>query len=135
MKPTALGKRFVAELLGTGFLVAAVIGSGIMAERLSNGNMALALLANTIATGAALVALILAFGPVSGAHFNPAVTFTFAINREIAWTDAGAYWAAQFAGGLLGTLFSHAMFALPWYTFSTHVRAGTPQLFSEFVAT
>src|SRR5437764_13718060 len=97
----SLSRRVVAEFVGTGFLVAAVIGSGIMAERLSNGNIALALLANTIATGAALVALILALGPVSGAHFNPAVTCSFAMNRQMAWTDAGAYWAAQFAGGLL----------------------------------
>jgi glycerol uptake facilitator-like aquaporin len=135
MKNASLLRRVVAEFLGTAFLVAAVIGSGIMAERLSNGNIALALLANTIATGAALVALILAFGPVSGAHFNPAVTLAFALHRDIAWRDTGFYSLAQIAGGLFGAITAHAMFALPWYAFSTHIRSGAPQVLSEFVAT
>lgn len=130
-----MARRCIAELLGTALLVAAVIGSGIMAERLSAGNIALALLANTLATGAALVALILAFTPVSGAHFNPAVTLGFALAKEILWQEAALYWLSQFFGGLCGTLLAHAMFALPWYTFSTHIRAGAPQLLSEFVAT
>lgn len=128
-------RKLIAEFLGTAFLVAAVIGSGIMAERLSNGNVALALLANTIATGAALVALILAFGPVSGAHFNPAVTLSFALSHETSWREAVRYWAAQFTGGVLGAVAAHAMFGLPWYAFSTHVRSGVPQLLSEFIAT
>lgn len=128
-------KRSAAEFLGTLFLVAAVIGSGIMAERLAGGNIALALLANTLATGAALVALILAFGPVSGAHLNPAVTLAFALGRELSWRDAAFYWLSQFAGGLFGALLAHAMFGLPWYEFSRHARSGAPQLLSEFVAT
>jgi glycerol uptake facilitator-like aquaporin len=128
-------KKLVAEFLGTAFLVAAVIGSGIMAERLSNGNIAIALLANTIATCAALVALILAFGPISGAHFNPAVSLSFALSRETPWREVPFYWAAQFTGGLVGAVAAHAMFALPWYAFSTHVRSGAPQLLSEFIAT
>ena len=130
-----LSRRLVAEFLGTAFLVAAVIGSGIMAERLSGGNIALALLCNTLATGAALVALILAFGPVSGAHFNPAVSLSLAVSRDITWREALFYWPAQFLGGLCGTLMAHAMFTLPWYEYSTHVRSGPPQLFSECIAT
>jgi glycerol uptake facilitator-like aquaporin len=132
---TSLPKRCLAEFLGTAFLVAAVIGSGIMAERLANGNIALALLCNTLATGAVLVALILAFGPVSGAHFNPAVTLSFATLGEFGWREALFYIVAQFSGGLFGAVTAHAMFALPWYAFSTHVRSGAPQLLSESVAT
>jgi glycerol uptake facilitator-like aquaporin len=131
----SLAKRCSAEFIGTAFLVAAVIGSGIMAERLANGNIALALLCNTIATGAALVALILAFGPVSGAHFNPAVTLSFATLGEVGRREALFYVVAQFSGGLFGALTAHAMFALPWYAFSTRVRSGAPQLVSESVAT
>jgi glycerol uptake facilitator-like aquaporin len=135
LRQTQLSARALAEFLGTLFLVAAVVGSGIMAERLSGGNIALALLANTIATGAALVALILAFGPISRAHFNPAVTLGFALTGEVTWSEAAAYWLAQFTGGLCGAFLAHAMFALPWYAFSTHIRAGAPQLLSEFIAT
>ena len=130
-----LPKRIVAELLGTGLLVAAVIGSGIMAERLSGGNIAIALLANTIATGAALIALILTFGPVSGAHFNPAVSLSDALVGGLSKREAGSYIAAQCVGGLLGAAIAHLMFAVPLYSLSQHGRHGASQLFSEFVAT
>ena len=133
MKHT-IRRRFIAELLGTAFLVAAVIGSGIMAERLSAGNVAIALLANTIATGAALVALILAFGPISGAHFNPAVSVSDALAGGLSWREAGIYASAQCMGGLLGTVVAHLMFAMSLYSFSQHVRSGPGQVFSEFVA-
>jgi glycerol uptake facilitator-like aquaporin len=131
----SLARRVVAEFAGTLFLLAAVVGSGIMAERLAAGNAALALLANTIATGAALVALILAFGPVSGAHLNPAVTLADAWQRGIAWREAPVYIAAQIAGALAGVATAHMMFGLPLFLASTHVRSGPAQLFSEFVAT
>src|SRR3954454_10040256 len=108
MKPN-LSRRVTAEFLGTAFLVAAVVGSGIMAERLSQGNVALALLANTIATGAGLVALILTFGPISGAHFNPAVTLADAAQGGLPWRDVPAYVAAQLAGAYLGVAAAHAM--------------------------
>ena len=130
-----LRARLVAEFTGTAFLVAAVIGSGIMGERLAGGNVAIALLANTIATGAALVALILTFGPISGAHLNPAVTLSEAIQRGIFWSDAVAYIAAQCAGGIAGAIIAHLMFGLQWYSFSTHSRHGWMQALSEFVAT
>ena len=130
-----LRARLVAEFTGTAFLVAAVIGSGIMGERLAGGNVAIALLANTIATGAALVALILTFGPISGAHLNPAVTLSQAIQREIFWPDAVAYIAAQCAGGIAGAIIAHLMFGLQWYSFSSHSRHGWMQALSEFVAT
>jgi glycerol uptake facilitator-like aquaporin len=130
-----LSVRIVAELLGTGFLVAAVVGSGIMAERLSGGNVALALLANTIATGAALVALILAFGPISGAHFNPAVSLTDAIEGGLSWPETLAYILAQFSGAIAGTILAHGMFRLPAISLSHHIRSGPAQLLSEFVAT
>jgi glycerol uptake facilitator-like aquaporin len=130
-----LRARFVAEFLGTGLLVAAVVGSGIMAERLAAGNVALALLANTIATGAALVALILAFGPISGAHLNPAVTLAMGMRKLIPWSEASIYVAAQFSGGTVGTILAHIMFAQPIFSLSHHPRAGWPQLISEFVAT
>src|SRR5881227_2353167 len=126
-------RRFVAELLGTGFLVVAVIGSGIMAERLSAGNAAIALLANTIATGAALVALILTFGPISGAHLNPAVTLADALEHGLPWTEAAGYISAQCAGGIVGTATAHLMFGLHWYSLSSHVRHGWAVVFSEFV--
>jgi glycerol uptake facilitator-like aquaporin len=130
-----LPRRFTAEFVGTAFLVAAVVGSGIMGDRLSGGNVALALLANSIATGAALVALILTFGPVSGAHFNPAVTLADAALGGTAWRDVPAYLIAQVAGARLGVFSAHLMFDQPLVQISQHVRAGGAQLFSEFVAT
>jgi glycerol uptake facilitator-like aquaporin len=132
---TSSARRLTAEFVGTGFLVAGVVGSGIMAERLANGNLALALLANTIATGAVLVALILAFGPISGAHFNPAVTLADAIEGGLTWVEGSQYAAVQILGGLAGTLAAHLMFGLPLISISRHVRGGGAQFFSEFVAT
>jgi glycerol uptake facilitator-like aquaporin len=134
MKITLL-RRTVSEFLGTGFLVAAVVGSGVMGERLAAGNVAIALLANTIATGAALVALILAFGPISGAHFNPAVTLADAIEKGVSWTDAACYVPAQCLGGIAGAIAGHVMFRLPLISLSHHARAGSAQVFSEFIAT
>jgi glycerol uptake facilitator-like aquaporin len=131
----SLPRRMTAELLGTGFLVAAVIGSGIMGERLANGNAALALLANTVTTGAALVALISAFQPISGAHLNPAVTLASAIEGSFVWADAPAYIAAQILGGIAGAVTAHLMFGLPVLSLSRHVRSGPAQVFSEFIAT
>lgn len=135
MRDARLSKRFVAEFLGTLLLVAAVVGSGIMGERLSGGNVAIALLANTIATGAALVALILTFGPVSGAHLNPAVTLADAMERGVAWREVPAYVTAQCLGGLAGAGIAHLMFGLRLYSWSSHARHGAAQVFSEFVAT
>ena len=131
----SLSRRIAAEFLGTGFLVAAVVGSGIMGERLSGGNVAVALLANTIATGAALVALILAFLPVSGAHLNPVVSVTEALRSGFAWKEAGLYATAQICGGVAGTACANVMFALPAFSISHRARTGAPQWFSEFVAT
>jgi glycerol uptake facilitator-like aquaporin len=128
-------RRAVAEALGTAFLVAAVVGSGIMGERLSGGNVAIALLANTLATGAMLVTLILTFGPISGAHFNPAVTLADASQGGILWREVPGYIAAQVVGALLGVAAAHLMFAEPLLQVSQHVRAGSAQMFSEFVAT
>src|SRR3984893_17539676 len=130
-----LSRRIAAEFLGTGFLVAAVVGSGIMGERLSGGNVAIALLANTIATGAALAALILAFLPISGAHLNPVVTMAVALRGGIAWKEAGFYAAAQVCGGIAGTACANIMFALPSFSISHHARTGAPLWFSECVAT
>jgi glycerol uptake facilitator-like aquaporin len=130
-----LWRKIVAEFLGTGFLVAAVVGSGIMGERLAGGNVAIALLANTIATGAALAALILTFGPISGAHLNPAVTMVDAMERGISWTVAACYVPAQCAGAICGAMAAHVMFSLPAIQLSHQVRAGSAQVFSEFVAT
>ena len=130
-----LRRRVTAEAVGTALLLAAVVGSGIMGERLAGGNVAIALLANTLATGTALVALILAFGPISGAHFNPAVTLADASQRGLAWTAVPAYLVAQVAGAFLGVAVAHVMFAEPLFTASRHARAGLPQLVSEFVAT
>ncbi|HVH86947.1 MAG TPA: MIP/aquaporin family protein [Terriglobales bacterium] len=130
-----LAQRVTAEFVGTLFLVAAVIGSGIMGERLAAGNAAIALLANTIATGTALIALILTFGPVSGAHFNPAVTLVDAIEHGMVWREVPAYVVAQCLGGIAGAAAAHLMFGLHWYSRSAHVRHGGAQLFSEFVAT
>jgi glycerol uptake facilitator-like aquaporin len=132
---TSLSRRVTAEFLGTAFLVAAVVGSGIMGERLAGGNVAIALLANTIATGAALVFLILTFGPISGAHFNPAVTLVDAMEGGIAWSDAGAYALAQFLGAVGGAMAAHVMFRLPLISLSHHSRGGAAQMFGEFVAT
>jgi glycerol uptake facilitator-like aquaporin len=130
-----LPRRVAAEFLGTLLLLAAVVGSGIMAERLAGGNMALILLCNAIATGAALVALILTFGPVSGAHFNPAVTLADAVSGSFAWRHVPAFITAQLAGAFAGVGAAHLMFGLPAYSISTHVRSGPAQIFSEFVAT
>jgi glycerol uptake facilitator-like aquaporin len=134
MRATLL-RQVVAEFLGTGFLVAAVVGSGIMGERLAGGNVAIALLANTVATGAALVALILTFGPISGAHFNPAVTVADAIEKGVTWTVAACYVLAQCLGAIGGAIAAHIMFQLPVISISQHVRSGSAQVFSEFVAT
>jgi glycerol uptake facilitator-like aquaporin len=124
-----------AEAVGTALLLATVVGSGIMAEQLSGGNTAIALLANTLATGAALVALILTFGPISGAHFNPAVTLADAFEGGISWSEAPAYIFAQAAGAIVGTISAHLMFQLPVLSLSRHTRSGPSQVFSEFVAT
>ena len=128
-------RRLAAEFLGTAGLLAAVVGSGIMAERLAGGNVAIALLANTLATGAALVALILTFGPVSGGHFNPVVSVSDAVNRGISWSDAAFYVVAQIAGGLLGVGTANLMFDLPVFFASTKTRTGFSQWLGEFVAT
>ncbi|MGH8099685.1 MAG: MIP/aquaporin family protein [Chthoniobacterales bacterium] len=130
-----LPAKMAAEFVGTGFLVSAVVGSGIMAERLAGGNVALALLANTIATGAALVALILAFGPISGAHLNPVVSLADAMEGGLAWGEVLPYAGAQIFGGIAGTFAAHAMFRLPLVSLSQHVRAGRAQFLSEFIAT
>jgi len=135
MNEPPLRKRTLAEFVGTAFLLAAVVGSGIMAERLAGGNVAIALLANTIATGAVLVALILAFGGISGAHFNPAVTLASALERGIIWADALVYVAAQITGGIFGVIVAHLMFGLSPLSVSVHTRSGAAQVFSEFVAT
>ncbi|HVG33373.1 MAG TPA: MIP/aquaporin family protein [Pyrinomonadaceae bacterium] len=132
---TSLLRRAVAEAVGTALLLAAVVGSGIMGERLAAGNVAIALLANTLATGAALVALILAFGPISGAHFNPAVTLADASQRGLPWREVPAYIAAQISGALFGVATAHLMFELPLLTASRMARQGLGQLFGEFVAT
>jgi len=132
---TSLFRCLVAEFLGTAFLVAAVVGSGVMGERLANGNVAVALLANTIATGAALVAIILAFGPISGAHLNPAVTLADAIERGLSWTHASQYAVVQILGGVTGAVAAHLMFGLPPIFLSHHVRSGPAQFLSEFIAT
>ena len=134
MRP-ALSIRLVAEFLGTAFLVAAVVGSGIMAERLSNGNVALALLANTIATGAALAALILTFAPISGAHLNPAVSLSEALQGALPWAEILPYVGAQLTGGIFGAALAHVMFGLAIFMPSRHARSGAAQWLSEFVAT
>jgi glycerol uptake facilitator-like aquaporin len=130
-----LGRRLAAEAVGTAMLLATVVGSGVMAERLAGGNVALALLANTVATGAALAALILTFGPISGAHFNPAVTLADAWQGGIAWSDVLPYVGAQVLGAYAGVAAAHVMFELPLFFASQHARSGPAQMFSEFVAT
>jgi len=128
-------RRLVAEGLGSTFLLATVVGSGIMGERLAGGNVALALLANALATGAMLVVLILTFGPISGAHFNPAVTLVEAVRGHVAWTSVPGYLGAQVLGACLGVAVAHVMFELPVVQWSTHARSGAAQLVSESVAT
>jgi glycerol uptake facilitator-like aquaporin len=129
-----LGRRAAAEFLGTLFLLATVVGSGIMAERLCGGNQALALLGNTIPTGAMLVVLILIFGPVSGAHFNPVVSLVFAAKREAPWRETLGYVPAQICGAILGVMLAHLMFGAPVLEISTKARDGFGQILSEFVA-
>jgi glycerol uptake facilitator-like aquaporin len=131
----SLTRRLTAEGIGSLLLAAAVVGSGVMAERLAAGNAALALLANTLATVAALAVLIALFAPVSAAHFNPAVSLVQAVRGSLSWRDAGAYAAAQVLGCCLGAILAHAMFGLTWLQSSAHVRAGPGQWLAEAVAT
>ncbi len=135
MPQADLPRRLAAEFLGTAFLLAAVVGSGIMGDELSGGNTAIALLANSIATGAALVVLITVFGPISGAHLNPVVMLAAARLRELSWQKVPSYVLAQIAGGYAGLLATHAMFDKPWISLSSHQRSGGAQLFSEVLAT
>ena len=128
-------RQLAAEFVGTALLLAAVVGSGIMGERLANGNIAVALLANTLATGAALVALILTFGPISGAHFNPVVSIADASQGGLSWPQTGGYVVAQIVGALVGVALADAMFGEPVYAWSEHARSGLPQILSETVAT
>jgi glycerol uptake facilitator-like aquaporin len=130
-----MARRLVAEALGTAFLLAAIVGSGIMAQRLASGNAGIALLANTVATGSCLSALILTFGAISGAHFNPAVTLACALQGALKWREAPAYVAAQIIGAFTGVAAAHAMFGMPLFFASRRIRAGSEQIFSEFVAT
>ncbi len=131
----SLSRRLAAEFLGTAFLLCAIVGSGIMGERLAGGNVAIALLANSVATGAALVALILIFAALSGAHFNPAVSLASAFQGQMRWRDVPSYLTVQIIGATCGVLAAHVMFALPLVSPSQHVRTGAPQIFSEAVAT
>ena len=131
----SLAQRAFVEWLGTAFLLAAVVGSGIMAQKLAGGNGAIALLCNTLPTGAILVVLILIFGPLSGAHFNPAVSIAFAIRGELPWSTAALYIAMQVIGGIAGVWAAHLMFELPLWQFSATVRSGSGQLFAEAIAT
>jgi glycerol uptake facilitator-like aquaporin len=130
-----ISRRVVAEVVGTAFLLAAVVGSGIMGQKLAGGNMGIALLANTLATGATLVTLIFTFGPISGGHFNPAVTLADATQGGIRWRDVPAYIGAQVLGAFIGLGVAHLMFGEALIQVSQHARAGSGQLFSEFVAT
>jgi glycerol uptake facilitator-like aquaporin len=130
-----LRRRLVAEALGTALLLMAVVGSGIMGERLAAGNDGIALLANTMATGAALIVLILVFGPISGAHFNPAVSLAAAVQGTARWGDTFAYVVVQTVGGMAGVAVAHAMFGVDLLMASTHARTGFPQWLGEFVAT
>jgi glycerol uptake facilitator-like aquaporin len=130
----SLRARTTAEFLGTAFLLAAVVGSGVMGEQLAAGNVAIALLANTLATGAILVVLIITLGPISGAHFNPAVTLVMALARSLPWHEVPAYLAAQFSGAFAGVASAHLMFGMPMFSASVHPRHGAAQLWSEFVA-
>jgi glycerol uptake facilitator-like aquaporin len=130
-----LGSRLGAEFVGTAFLLMAVVGSGIMGERLAGENVAMALLANSLATGAALVALIVTFGPISGAHFNPVVTLADAFTGGVARAEVARYGLVQIAGALAGTISAHFMFGLPAVSFTRHARSGGAQFYSEVVAT
>ncbi|MGC1963745.1 MAG: aquaporin, partial [Candidatus Sulfotelmatobacter sp.] len=130
-----LRARAVAEFLGTAFLLAAVVGSGIMGERLAGGNVAIALLANTLSTGAILVVLILTLAPISGAHFNPAVTLAMSATGDLPWREAPLYLASQILGAFAGVASAHLMFGLPLFFASSHYRHGAAQLWSEAVAT
>jgi glycerol uptake facilitator-like aquaporin len=130
-----LVRRMTAEAVGTAMLLAAIVGSGIMGERLAGGNVAIALLANTLATGAVLVALILTFSPISGAHFNPAVTLADASQGGVPWREAPGYLAAQIFGAFAGVATAHLMFGQSLFSASRHARAGGALIFSEFVAT
>jgi glycerol uptake facilitator-like aquaporin len=130
-----MSRRLAAEFIGTAMLLCAVVGSGIMAERLAGGNVAIALLANTLATGAALIALILMFAPVSGAHFNPVVSLSAALNKELSWMKAILFTVAQIFGGVFGVAVANLMFDLPLFFVSTKVRTGFGQWLGEFVAT
>jgi glycerol uptake facilitator-like aquaporin len=134
-RPGDLARRLTAEAVGTALLLATVVGSGIMAERLAGGNVAIALLGNTIATGGVLVALILTFGPISGAHFNPVVTLAAASQGGLRWAHVPGYLTAQIVGAFAGVAAAHTMFEAPLFFASRHVRAGGAQMFSEFVAT
>jgi glycerol uptake facilitator-like aquaporin len=131
----SIARRALAEFIGTAFLLAAVVGSGIMAQRLAGGNAALALLCNTLATGAILIVIILVFGPVSGAHFNPAVSIAFALRGELPWRTMTLYIAVQVAGAIAGVWAAHLMFELPVWQFSAHVRSGPGQWLAEAIAT
>jgi glycerol uptake facilitator-like aquaporin len=133
--PPSLPQRLVAEALGTALLLATVVGSGVMGESLADGNTAIALLANTLATGAILVVSILTFGPISGAHFNPSVTLAVASQRGLPWREVAPYVAAQIFGAFLGVAVAHLMFELPLFSASQHVRTGTGQWIAELVAT
>jgi glycerol uptake facilitator-like aquaporin len=135
MRGGSLSRRAASEFTGTALLLAMVVGSGIMGERLSGGNVAIALLANTLSTGAGLIALILTFGPISGAYFNPAVTLADASRGGLCWAEVPVYVAAQIAGAYVGVAAGDAMFGEPIFSASKHVRAGAPQLLSEFIAT
>ena len=135
MQMTPLPQQLVAEALGTAFLLAAIVGSGIMAANLAGGNGAIALLCNTLPTGAILVVLILVFGPLSGAHFNPVVSLAFAVRGELRWSSLVAYVAAQVVGGVIGVWTAHLMFDLPVWQVSTHVRWGAGPWLAEGVAT
>jgi glycerol uptake facilitator-like aquaporin len=135
MTPASIGRRVASECFGTALLLATVVGSGIMAEKLAGGNVALALLANTLATGAGLVAFILTFGPVSGAHFNPAVTLANASQGGLPWHDVPAYIVAQLVGAFAGVGIANVMFSKPAFFASTHERSGAGQILGEFVAT
>lgn len=130
-----LSKRLASEAIGTAFLLATVVGSGIMAEQLAGGNVAIALLGNTLPTGAILVVLITMLGPISGAHFNPAVSLVFALRRELPWAEAGLYMLVQVIAGLVGVWAAHLMFGLDILQFSEKARTGGPQWFAELVAT
>lgn len=130
-----LPRRLTAEFIGTAFLLATVVGSGIMAERLASGNVAIALLGNTLPTGAILVVLIIMLGPISGAHFNPAVTAVFAAKRELSWSDGTLYILVQIVGGLIGVWVAHLMFDETVFQTSVKMRAGPAQWFAEWVAT